>query len=50
MTLLISKAEVESLLNLEQAMTLTLEAFREQAAGAVVALPPRHTFGKLRHL
>jgi ornithine cyclodeaminase len=42
MTLLISKAEVESLLNLEQAMTLTLEAFREQAAGGVVALPPRH--------
>ncbi len=42
MTLLITKAEVESLLNLEQAMTVTLDAFREQAAGAVVALPPRH--------
>ncbi|NIO12128.1 MAG: hypothetical protein GTO40_30540 [Deltaproteobacteria bacterium] len=42
MTLLLSRAEVESLLNLEQAMTLTMEALREQAAGGVVALPPKH--------
>ncbi len=39
---MISKAGVESLLNLEQAMTLTPEAFREQSAGGVVGLPPRH--------
>ena len=30
------------MLDLEQGMAITVEAFREQAAGAVVALPPRH--------
>jgi alanine dehydrogenase len=42
MTLLLTTTEAAALLDLEQAMALTVEALREQAAGTVVALPPRH--------
>jgi alanine dehydrogenase len=42
MTLLLSQADVEGLLDLTQAMEATRQALREQAAGAVTAIPPRH--------
>lgn len=42
MTLLLTRADVEPLLDLPQAINLTQDVFREQASGAVVASPPRH--------
>ncbi|HZS00907.1 MAG TPA: NAD(P)-binding domain-containing protein [Chloroflexota bacterium] len=42
MTLLLSQADVEGLLDLPGAMEATRQALREQAAGAVTAVPPRH--------
>jgi ornithine cyclodeaminase/alanine dehydrogenase-like protein (mu-crystallin family) len=42
MTLLLSEADVEGLLDLPGAMEATRQALREQAAGAVTAVPPRH--------
>ncbi|HLH25802.1 MAG TPA: ornithine cyclodeaminase family protein [Chloroflexota bacterium] len=42
MTLLLSQADVAGLLDLPQAMQATRQALREQAAGAVTAVPPRH--------
>ena len=42
MTLLLTRAEVEALLDLPQAIELTTDVLREQAAGQVVAVPPRH--------
>lgn len=41
MTLLLTKADVEPLLGLEQAIEITHDAFLEQASGAVVAIAPR---------
>ena len=42
MTLLLSRSEVEGLLDLPGAMEATRQALREQAADAVTAVPPRH--------
>src|SRR5690242_7928959 len=42
MTLLLSEADVEGLLDLPGAMEATRQALREQAADAVTAVPPRH--------
>jgi alanine dehydrogenase len=42
MTLLLTKTEAARLLDLDQAMEVTLAVLREQAAGAVTAIPPRH--------
>jgi len=42
MTLLLSRSDVEGLLDLAGAMEATRQALREQAADAVTAIPPRH--------
>ncbi|HEY7062294.1 MAG TPA: hypothetical protein VII06_12510 [Chloroflexota bacterium] len=42
MTLLLTQSDVAGLLDLPQAMEATRQALREQAAEAVVAVPPRH--------
>jgi ornithine cyclodeaminase/alanine dehydrogenase-like protein (mu-crystallin family) len=42
MTLLLSRADVEGLLDLPGALEATRQALREQAADAVTAVPPRH--------
>ena len=42
MALLLTRTDVENLLDLQTAIDVTAEAFREQAAGKVVAMPPRH--------
>src|SRR5438552_3654777 len=42
MTLLLTQADVEGLLDLAGAMEATRQALREQAAQAVTAVPPRH--------
>jgi ornithine cyclodeaminase/alanine dehydrogenase-like protein (mu-crystallin family) len=42
MTLLLTRREATSLLDLPQAMAVTRDVLREQAAGAAVAIPPRH--------
>jgi ornithine cyclodeaminase len=42
MTLLLTRAEVEPLLDLEQAIRLTESVFAEQASDGVVAVAPRH--------
>ena len=42
MTLLLSQADVDGLLDLAGAMEATRQALREQAANAVTAVPPRH--------
>jgi alanine dehydrogenase len=42
MTLLLSQADVDGLLDLPGAMEATRQALREQAADAVTAVPPRH--------
>lgn len=42
MTLLLSRADVEAILPLSEAIALTREALLEQAAGTAVAVPPRH--------
>ena len=44
MTLLLTRAEVEPLLDLQQAMELTLDVSRDQAADGVVSIPPRHVW------
>ena len=41
MTLLLTRADVDALLDLPQAMAVTLDVLREQAAGAVVGIAPR---------
>ena len=41
MPLLVTRREVEGLLDLATAMEVTLAAFKEQAAGAVSTEPPR---------
>src|SRR5207248_2297036 len=42
MTLLLTQSDVADLLELPRAMEATRQALREQAAEAVVAVPPRH--------
>jgi len=42
MTLLLTRAQVEPLLDLEQAIQVTQSAFMEQASDGVVAVAPRH--------
>src|SRR5215210_7820380 len=42
MALLLSSADVSGLLDLPQALEVTRRVLREQAADAVVAVPPRH--------
>jgi alanine dehydrogenase len=42
MALVLLRDEVEALLDLDQAMALAAEAMAEDAAGRVVAIPPRH--------
>lgn len=50
MPLLLSRADVEGLLDLDSAMEATLQAFREQAADAIAALAPRHLEGRGHHI
>ena len=40
MTLLLTRADVDALLDLPQAMAVTLDVLCEQAAGAVVGIAP----------
>lgn len=42
MVLLLDSGDIEGLLDLQQAIDLTYDVFREQAAGNVVAIPPKH--------
>jgi alanine dehydrogenase len=50
MTLLLTKADIEGMLALQQAMDLTQSVFLEQARNAVVAVPPRHVTVPRGHL
>jgi hypothetical protein len=50
MPLLLGNTAAESVLDLRQAMTLTREIFREQAAGGVVAVAPRMVTAPRGHL
>jgi alanine dehydrogenase len=50
MTLLLTRADVEPLLDLQQAIAITERVFLEQAHDAVVAIPPRHVTVPQGHL
>jgi ornithine cyclodeaminase/alanine dehydrogenase-like protein (mu-crystallin family) len=50
MTLLLTRADVEPLLDLQQAIAITEKVFLEQARDAVVAIPPRHVTVPRGHL
>ena len=50
MALYLSRRDVEGLLDLDAAMDVTVQAFREQAAGAITAVAPRHLSGGGREL
>lgn len=50
MPLYLTRRDVEGLLDLDSAMDMTEQAFREQAAGAISAMAPRHLEGGGRAL
>ncbi|MFI5267633.1 MAG: ornithine cyclodeaminase family protein [Chloroflexota bacterium] len=50
MPLFLNRRDVEELLDLDSAMEMTEQAFREQAAGAITAVAPRHLEGGGRAL